>query len=74
MQLAWTHSWAEVASYLPQTDIDVCSNARLLVQLTLGKMLQQLVVQHRVTQLWSEQQHRLEEQRGDVVIHVHDSK
>ena len=35
-----THRWAEVLSYLPQTDIDIGPYAGLLVQLTLGKVLQ----------------------------------
>ena len=54
-----THCWAEVLSYLPQTDIDVGPYAGLLIQLTLGKVLQQLVVQDRVTQLWGQKNHRL---------------
>ena len=65
----FTHPWAEVLSYLPQTDIDIGPYAGLLIQLTLGKVLQQLIVQDRVTQLGGKQNHRLKggTERRDMI-------
>ena len=54
-------------SYLAQTDIDVGPYAGLFIQLTLSKVLQQLVVQDRVTQLRRQKNHRLKGTRRDAV-------
>lgn len=40
-----THSRREMLGNLPKTDVDICSYAGLLVELALGKVFEQLVVE-----------------------------